>query len=70
MSGILRSWGRRCARAFWSMLISYGSSWVHVPVLPPEEDGPGRWHPERLCPEVPLTPLERFLAEQLGTGPF
>ncbi|MFD7904611.1 DUF6059 family protein [Kitasatospora sp. NPDC059722] len=52
------------------MLISYGSSWVHVPVLPPEEEGPGRWHPERLCPEVPLTPLERFLAEQLGTGPF
>ncbi|MFD3453794.1 DUF6059 family protein [Streptomyces sp. NPDC058691] len=39
--------------------------WQHVP----RRDGPPPGHPERLCPEVPLSPLERTLACELRLGP-
>lgn len=32
-------------------------------------DGLPPGHPERLCPEVPLSPLERSLARELRLGP-
>ncbi|GAA2150631.1 hypothetical protein GCM10009760_45230 [Kitasatospora kazusensis] len=31
----------------------------------PPSEGPGPWHPERLCPQVPLSPLERRLQREL-----
>ncbi|MFF3562084.1 DUF6059 family protein [Streptomyces sp. NPDC002574] len=31
--------------------------------------GPPPGHPERLCPEVPLSPLERWLSHELRLGP-
>jgi hypothetical protein len=34
--------------------------------MPPEPDGPLPGHPERLCPEVPLTAQERLLMRDLG----
>lgn len=36
------------------------------PPRTPPPGGPGPLHPERLCPEAPLTPLERRLLRELG----
>ncbi|MFI1330617.1 DUF6059 family protein [Streptomyces sp. NPDC020845] len=53
------------------MLVTFGGLWVQFPqvvpastVTPPGE-GPAPRHPERLCPERPLTPVERRLREEL-----
>jgi Family of unknown function (DUF6059) len=56
-------------------MIVFGKMWVYIP--PAEDDfahpphpntlrGPGPGHPERLCPDVPLTGPERELLRQLG----
>ncbi|MFE0805662.1 DUF6059 family protein [Streptomyces sp. NPDC058812] len=69
-----RSPGVRCLRAIWEALVGYGSFWVWIPPLPeaerpPDLAGPAPYHPERLCPELPLTAVERRLLEQLrGRG--
>jgi hypothetical protein len=67
-----RSPGVRCLRAVWDALVDYGSFWACIPPLPeavPERQpglaGPAPHHPERLCPELPLTAVERRLQEEL-----
>ncbi|MFD5453052.1 DUF6059 family protein [Streptomyces sp. NPDC003470] len=72
MEPVRRSPGARCLRAVWDALVDYGSFWACVPPLPeaapvrrPALAGPAPAHPERLCPELPLTAVERRLRDQL-----
>jgi len=51
------------------MFVTTGMSYVYAYYVPQATTGPGPAHPERLCPEVPLSEVERALAEQLGTLP-
>ncbi|WP_326691566.1 MULTISPECIES: DUF6059 family protein [unclassified Streptomyces] len=70
-----RPFGRRWINGLWDALVLFGGTWVHVgPHQPPRgapdsphspSRAPGVPHPERLCPEVPLTPTERALDAQL-----
>ncbi|WP_354643024.1 DUF6059 family protein [Kitasatospora camelliae] len=48
-------------------VIEAGLIWVWVPPPPDPEPthGPPPLHPERLRPDLPLTPTERHLAHQL-----
>lgn len=71
MARMERSRGACCLRMAWDMLVTFGGLWVQFPqvvpastVTPPGE-GPAPRHPERLCPERPLTPVERRLREEL-----
>ncbi|AYV33065.1 hypothetical protein EES41_40535 (plasmid) [Streptomyces sp. ADI95-16] len=57
-------------RPAFDVLAAYG--WLLIgPVLPTAPvaplTGPGPGHPERLCPERPLTAGERALARQLAS---
>lgn len=67
----------RCVLPVARCLVSYGSYWVYIPPvelnhglgLTPENatlTGPATGHPERLCPDVPLSALERELSRSLG----
>lgn len=67
----------RCVLPVARCLVEYGSYWVYVPpvepahvrgLVPPDEEltGPAEGHPERLCPDVPLSAVERELARSLG----
>ncbi len=57
--------------------VALGAVWIEPamphdappgPGGPPDEPGgPPTGHPERLCPEIPLSPVELALSRQLGT---
>ncbi|MCX4450551.1 DUF6059 family protein [Streptomyces sp. NPDC087866] len=59
----------RYLRSFASSLIAFGRIWVYIP--PTDEqvgkpaEGPPPGHPERLCPEIPLSAAERAWGRQL-----
>ncbi|QTD96689.1 DUF6059 family protein [Streptomyces cyanogenus] len=68
----------RCLRLLGRMLAQFGLLWIPVPPSladdgrsrPPvrvkrDPGGPALYHPERLCPDIPLTALERALQRQL-----
>ncbi|QIP82880.1 hypothetical protein GLX30_00905 [Streptomyces sp. Tu 2975] len=64
---------RRVLRVVWRGLVAYGS--VHVAgecaraaveQRPALLSGPATGHPERLRPDVPLSPLERTLLREWG----
>lgn len=57
----------RCLRRLWQALVTFGTYWVYIPPTPspPEPRGTPPHHPERVCPEVPLTPVERAIQEEL-----
>lgn len=60
------SLGRRLLRSLFRTLAAYGT--LHTGPLPApgsELTGPGPGHPERVCPDVELTPLERALLREL-----
>lgn len=52
-------------------IAAFGSHWVHMPPCQAARRrlGPPAGHPERLCPEMPPTALERRLARELGPLP-
>ncbi|MFF2044108.1 DUF6059 family protein [Kitasatospora sp. NPDC058170] len=55
-----------CLRFLLRGLIVSGQISGYVPpVLPPSRSGPVPGHPERLCPEVPLSAVEVGLRRQL-----
>lgn len=70
---------RRVLREIYRALMTYGT--IHTGVSPEDMvgtarqaarlqplgtlAGPGAGHPERLCADVPLTPVERALAREL-----
>ncbi|MFD6282082.1 DUF6059 family protein [Streptomyces sp. NPDC060209] len=66
----------RLLRALCRSLVAYGASYAGVedpedggrqaPGPPPAGSGPGAAHPERVRPDVPLTPTERAHARELG----
>ncbi|MCX4751599.1 hypothetical protein OG455_39890 [Kitasatospora sp. NBC_01287] len=74
----LRTLARRCLRDCWQALVLYGA--VATQTQPPPQSSqlprspqppgslPGPGHPERLCPEQPLSPLERLLDRELRIG--
>lgn len=58
----------RCLRSALNAVAAYGRLWVYVPPVPVPSvptAGPPSGHPERLCPEVPLSDLEKELSRQL-----
>ncbi|MFG2359111.1 DUF6059 family protein [Streptomyces sp. NPDC048521] len=59
---------RRVGRAIYRALSAFGM--LHTGPHPEAEPlaGPAPGHPERLCADVPLTPLERRLVRELGVG--
>ncbi|MFI7321993.1 DUF6059 family protein [Streptomyces venezuelae] len=80
MAGLIR----RVWREVYAALQAYGAIYVSPaqpaedparpaedpvrPVSGPRHGGPPAGHPERLCPEVALTPVERALNRQLESG--
>ncbi|MET8681303.1 DUF6059 family protein [Streptomyces sp. NPDC004647] len=60
----MRSHVARLLRFFLDGLIGLGQGWVYIPAPPLDEPAAG--HPERLCPDQPLTETERGLARQLA----
>ncbi|MFF1924493.1 DUF6059 family protein [Streptomyces sp. NPDC058221] len=50
-------------------LVSFGQIWVYIPPTAEPDDvpaaGPCPGHPERLCPEVPLSEAEMTWGRQL-----
>ncbi|MDX3073530.1 DUF6059 family protein [Streptomyces sp. MI02-7b] len=54
-------------------LVALGELHFAIDVWPETQtsrrSGPPAGHPERLCPEVPLSPLERWLSRELRLGP-
>ncbi|MFE9426933.1 DUF6059 family protein [Kitasatospora sp. NPDC006697] len=71
MYRVLYAVARRCARRLLAELVAFGLLWMHVPDPPaPAGSGPGPRHPERLCPEVPLSAVELQLARELGLLPY
>ncbi|MFD6435294.1 DUF6059 family protein [Streptomyces venezuelae] len=78
----MASFIRRFWREVYASLRAYGAFYISAahpaaappppPTTPPpapQPGGPPAGHPERLCPEVALTPVERALNRQLETGP-
>ncbi|MFJ4849138.1 MULTISPECIES: DUF6059 family protein [unclassified Streptomyces] len=74
----LRAAAREAVRAMGRILtrelVALGELYFAIdgpqPVPPAaRRDGLPPGHPERLCPEVPLSPLERSLARELRLGP-
>lgn len=62
----------RVGRAICRALSTFGMLYTgpHPEAEPPAGrlTGPAPGHPERLCADVPLTPLERRLVRELGVG--
>ncbi len=60
-------WARRLLHWAWQALVVHGA--LAAPQLPPAPirlgTAPARDHPERLCPEIPLSPTERRLEREL-----
>ncbi|MER6118473.1 hypothetical protein E6R60_09870 [Streptomyces sp. A0642] len=73
MRTLLTRYLRSCAGA----LIAFGQIWIPVPPGPAPQDGrtdeapggPAPGHPERLCPEVPLSEAEMTWGRQLLGAP-
>ncbi|MDX3854758.1 DUF6059 family protein [Streptomyces sp. AK02-01A] len=65
----MRSLLARCRRSAVNWLIAFGQIWVYIPPTAPPASpaptGPAPGHPERLCPEVPLSEVEMALLRQL-----
>ncbi|MGW5869031.1 DUF6059 family protein [Streptomyces sp. NPDC055239] len=68
---------RRALNAVWQSLVAFGLIYAvgeikRLEALPQDAaqplDAPPPGHPERLCPDVPLTPAEHALALELGLG--
>ncbi|WP_308363584.1 MULTISPECIES: DUF6059 family protein [unclassified Streptomyces] len=75
---------RRLLRSIYGSLVAYGSLYTGgepkgaggvlpgppppPPVPPRVLTGPGAAHPERVRPDVPLTPMERALLRELKSG--
>ena len=65
-------------RVMYESLVAFGQLWTpQPPQLPPSSEdtpapppltGPPPAHPERLLPDLPLTPLEEALARALRDG--
>jgi hypothetical protein len=57
----------RILRAVYRALVAAGRMYVWVPEHDERREltGPPAWHPERLCPDVPLTRTEQELNRQL-----
>ena len=57
----------RVIRFLWDTLVMYGCVWTHFPddLSESPRDIPPR-HPERLRPDIPLSPFERSVQEQLS----
>lgn len=65
-SAVEPSPSRRLLRSLFRALAAYGT--LHTGPLPPtgsELTGPGPGHPERVCPDVEPTALERALFREL-----
>ncbi|WP_413251913.1 DUF6059 family protein [[Kitasatospora] papulosa] len=71
-----RPFALRLLRALRRSLTAYGAPYVGVDPWStdtgacgpsPEGSGPGAAHPERVRPDVPLTPSERAHARELGS---
>lgn len=67
MSSTRRSVIRCGLRRLGKALITFGTLWVYIPPTPspPELRGTAPHHPERVCPEAPLTPVERAIEQEL-----
>ncbi|WP_225840385.1 DUF6059 family protein [Streptomyces sp. NK08204] len=52
-------------RGFWRCLALYGTFYIGPLPGPGPLTGPAPGHPERLCADVPLSPLERRLGRDL-----
>ncbi|MGW6206674.1 DUF6059 family protein [Streptomyces sp. NPDC055089] len=69
MRTLLTRYLRSCVGA----LVAFGQIWIYIPPAPVPEDGatdeapggPPPGHPERLCPEVPLSEAEMTWGRQL-----
>ncbi|WP_329022812.1 MULTISPECIES: DUF6059 family protein [unclassified Streptomyces] len=67
----------RYLRSFVSSFIAFGQIWVYIPPVDERRtgptEGPPPGHPERLCPEIPLSAAELAWGRQLlgtpGTEP-
>ncbi|MGN9796132.1 DUF6059 family protein [Streptomyces sp. OZ13] len=63
---------RRGLRVVWRGLVAYGSVYAAgecaraAALRPASLRGPAPGHPERLRPDMPLSPLERALLRELG----
>ncbi|MDX6349579.1 MAG: hypothetical protein QOF84_4369 [Streptomyces sp.] len=53
-------------RSIYNAVIAAGSIWVHIPPLPPLS-GPPPGHPERPCPDIPLSALEQTLEREFAS---
>ncbi|MFI7386575.1 DUF6059 family protein [Streptomyces sp. NPDC049813] len=66
---MLRSLARRCLREVYCALKAYGSYYTGLDPERPDRvlclADPVPGHPERLCHDVPLTPVERALVKEL-----
>ncbi|MFD5425536.1 DUF6059 family protein [Streptomyces sp. NPDC127084] len=63
---------RRVAHGCYDALVAAGWIWIGVPAPAPGTAHPGLrppppGHPERVRPDIPLTPAERRLRRQLTT---
>ncbi|MFF7856419.1 DUF6059 family protein [Streptomyces sp. NPDC007904] len=69
-----RRWHYRLLRQTWKGIVAMGT--VHLAgeiaaasvASRADLEGPPAGHPERLCPQVPLSLLERRLMRELGRG--
>lgn len=56
-------------RALQEAFVALGRVWLFLPLpppdMPPPPEGPAPGHPERLCPDTPLTAQEEALRRQL-----
>ncbi|MEU0009076.1 DUF6059 family protein [Streptomyces sp. NPDC006314] len=59
---------RNVGRAIYRALSTCGMLYTGPHVEAEPLTGPAPGHPERLCADVPLTPLERQLDRELGVG--
>lgn len=68
----------RYLRSFAYALVAFGQIWVYIPPAAEADDGPADGpppgHPERLCPEIPLSEAEMIWGRQLlgarGAEPY
>ncbi|MES4888763.1 DUF6059 family protein [Streptomyces sp. NPDC096012] len=59
---------RAVGRAIYCALSTFGMLHTGPHHAAPPLTGPAPGHPERLCADVPLTPLELRLVRELGVG--
>jgi hypothetical protein len=61
-----RSFAIRALLCVYEALELYGRLWLYIPDPPAAPQGTGPLHPERLRPDIPLSPTECALQSQLG----